>query len=693
MKTMPVFCGRDCGGDACPLLAEVEGGRVLGIRHNPAAGSFIRGCPKGFALPHFHYSPERIGTPLLRTGARGSGNFRPIPWDEALDRIREGLDACRERHGPHSVLCLSSAGSTGALHNTEVLTRRFLNATGGCTVMDGSYSSNAAGFALRQVFGQDFGTSGFDPATMNRSSLIILWGANILEARLGSELPARLREAGRQGVPIVSIDPRRTRTAESVGAEWIPIRPGTDCALMYAVLHVLREEGHIDMDFMAARAEGFRGILAHVEGLYDGVVKNPEWARTICGVDSAVITGLARRWVSTKPVMLLPGYSIQRVEAGEEAARLCVVLQLATKNFGLAGGSTGSLNNRLPGPLVGKLDAGDGSGNAHIPVVRWADAILEGEPAYPSTIHAIYSAGGNFLNQGADIAKNIRAFESLDFAVCHELFMTPTAKYCDIILPAASPLQKEDIGLPWAGNYLLYKPQILPYAGQERSDYDIFSDLASRFDVEGRFTEGRGAGEWIKCFLKASEIADPTAFMEKGIYFGVEQDRTGMDAFASDPEGHGLRTPSGKVELGRGSRWMPWMSAASPSQPPSWILVTPKVAGRVHSQGGDHPESILRNSLTMNSDDARILGLVEGDMVEIISGTGQTMAPVIPTDTVMRGVVSLVEGSWFTGPNSKALQSGSANWLTSTRGTEESTSCVMHGIRVMIRKIQPASTI
>ncbi len=118
-------------------------------------------------------------------------------------------------------------------------------------------------------------------------------------------------------------------------------------------------------------------------------------------------------------------------------------------------------------------------------------------------IRAIYSAGGNFLNQGADIAKNIKAFQSLDFAVCHELFMTPTAKYCDIVLPAASPLQKEDIGLPWAGNYLLYKPKILPCEGQERSDFSIFVIWRRVLGSIPRFRKGgaKRSGSLIPRFL------------------------------------------------------------------------------------------------------------------------------------------------------------------------------------------------
>ncbi|MHB0897165.1 MAG: molybdopterin-dependent oxidoreductase, partial [Spirochaetales bacterium] len=296
MTMVPVFCGRDCGGDACPLLAEVDEGRVLRIRHNPAAGEYVRGCPKGFALPHFHYSSERIKTPLVRSGPRGSGAFKSVSWDEALDRVRDGLLACAKRYGPQAVMSLSSAGSTGALHNTEKLTRRFLNAIGGCTVLDGNYSSNAAGFALRNAFGSDYANSGFDPATMDKSSMVILWGANILEARLAAELPARLLRASERGVPVISIDPRKTATTKRAKAEWIPVRPGTDAALMYAILDVLRRERLIDEQFVERRAEGFADLMDFVSGRLDGVEKSPAWAASLCGLEAEAIAALAKRW-------------------------------------------------------------------------------------------------------------------------------------------------------------------------------------------------------------------------------------------------------------------------------------------------------------------------------------------------------------------------------------------------------------
>lgn len=685
MAMVPVFCGRDCGGDACPLLAEVEGGKVLRITHNPAAGTFVRGCAKGYDLAHFHDSPERLKTPLLRTGPRGSGEFEPISWDEALDRVHRGLADCRTRHGYASILSLSSAGSTGALHNTERLTRRYLNMTGGCTVLDGSYSSAAASYALKRAFGKDYGRSGFDAATIVKSSFIVLWGANILEARLGAELPARLAEARKRGIPILSIDPRRTRTLAALGAEWLPIYPGTDVALMYALLFQLHSEGRIHRRSVEARAVGFGELMEFVTGARDGIMKTPEWASGICGVEAGAIVGLARRWTDAKPTMLIPGYSIQRTEAGEEAARLCVALQLATGNFGVPGGSTGSLNNRLPTPRAGSIGEGDGSRNAHMPIVRWADSILEGPPNYPSKIRAVYSAGGNFLNQGADIAKNRRAFETLDFAVCHELFMTPTARWCDIVLPAASPLQKEDIGVPWAGNYLLYKPRILPRDGGERSDYEIFAALAERAGLRDAFTEGRSESQWIESFLAASEIRDVETFKRAGIYFGAEQERAGLEDFAADPCACPLGTVSGKVEL-EDRRWTEWKKAPGGE---AFLLITPKRMDRVHSQGGDYPAAVRENLLEMNEADASAHGLAEGDTAWIESVSGKTSAKVSLSRSITRGVVSLPEGSWFAEPDAdggEPLMAGAANALTSTEGTKESTSCVMHGIAVAIRR-------
>ncbi|HCO48940.1 MAG TPA: hypothetical protein DIT55_05780, partial [Spirochaetaceae bacterium] len=188
--------------------------------------------------------------------------------------------------------------------------------------------------------------------------------------------------------------------------------------------------------------------------------------------------------------------------------------------------------------------------------------------------------------------------------------------------------------------------------------------------------------EWIERFLASSEIADVEAFRKTGIYLGADQERSGCKAFAADPAGSRLGTASGKVELGGGMRWSAEIHAED------WLLISPKLAERVHSQGGDHPESIGRNSLELNAADAASLGLSEGDWAELESPNGRTMAEVKPSDDIMRGVACLPEGSWCIGPAGAAPATGSANHLTSTDGTSESISCVMHGIRVKIRRAE-----
>ncbi|MDP2791525.1 MAG: molybdopterin-dependent oxidoreductase, partial [Rectinemataceae bacterium] len=572
------------------------------------------------------------------------------------------------------------------------LTERFLTLFGGFTNPTGGYSNAAARFALLYLLGEDWSRSGFDASTMRYSRMIILWGANVLEARLGSEIPARLMEAKKRGATIVVIDPRRSVTAARAGTWWVPVMPGTDSALMLAILHVLFSEGLADRDCMERLGSGF-GFLEEY-----AMECTPEWAESICGVPAAEISRLARAWAAAKPAMLLPGYSIQRTFAGEDTYRLSAALQLATGNFGIRGGSTGSLNNRLPVPRIGRIGVPDGTGAVirEVPSSRWADLVLEGSAGgYPSDIHAIYSAGGNFLNQGADINKNRAAFEKADFIVSHDFFLTPTAKWSDVVLPAATALEKEDIGIPWLGNYLLYKPQSMAPRGQARSDYDIFRDLARRLGFGERFSEGMNAAGWVQKCIAESEIDDPEAFMRSGIYRGKEQDRVGLSDFAADPAGHPLKTPSGKVEIASeaykrdtGCPVIPVWKA--PPSNPSFplLLVTPKSTHRTHSQGSniERIREKAAHALEMHPDDAAKRGISEGDTVLVFNSSGKSRISVSLTRDIVAGVVCLHEGAWYDPDGDGVDQAGSANMFTSTSGTEASRASIMHAIRVEVMR-------
>jgi anaerobic dimethyl sulfoxide reductase subunit A len=695
MPSIPVFCGKDCGGNACPLLATIEDHRVTRVVNNPAGGKYLKGCWRGFSLPQETYALDRILNPLVRVGPRGSGQFRQASWDEALRITADRLGEIRARYGAAAVMNRGSAGCTSALHATWGLLNRFLALFGGCTNLTSNYSNGAARFVLPYVLGDSWPEAGFDAATMQSAEMIILWGANVLETRMGAEIPQRLVEAKKRGAQIVVIDPRRSATVEHTATWWIPCRPGADAALMLAILHVWLSENLADRPYIAAHSAGFDAL----EGYVLGADLSPQWAAGICGVPAEEITRFARAYAAAKPAMLLPGYSIQRVFAGEETYRLAIALQIASGNFGRRGGSTGAMNNLLPNPRVGHLPVPETGPQPEVPVTRWPDAILRGRSGgYPSDIHAVYNLGANLLNQGSDIRKSAAALEKLDFAVSHEIFMTPTARYCDVVFPAATALEKEDIGIPWLGNYLLYKPQAVAPAGQARSDYDALCDLADRLGFGQEYSEGRGAAEWVQHFIDQSEIEDPAAFRRTGIYWGAEQERVGLADFAADPARFPLRSPSGKVEIASPRyadetgfpaypTWQP--PPADPRYP--LLLITPKSPYRTHSQGSnlDEARAKAHHALEMNPQDAAQRGIRDGELVFLYNEQGAVRIPVRLTDGLVAGVVCLPEGVWFELDSSGLDLAGSANMLTATLGTLPGVNCIMHAVGVEVSKQRP----
>jgi anaerobic dimethyl sulfoxide reductase subunit A len=326
-------------------------------------------------------------------------------------------------------------------------------------------------------------------------------------------------------------------------------------------------------------------------------------------------------------------------------------------------------------------------------VYRWADAVLEGRTGgYPCDIRAVYTVGGNYLCQGPDVRKSIRAFEKLELAVSHELFLTPTARYCDVVLPASSFLERADIVFP-EGNYLLYSHQVIEPVGQARDDYEIFRALADRLGFEPAFSEGRSAGQWLERFLADSEVPDPEAFRRSGIYAGPDQDRVALAEFIADPRSHPLATPSGRIELasaayGTGglSEVPDWRGYRPPAEYPL-ALVTPHARYRINSQYSNDPELRAREAqrLWLNPSDARERGIRQGGRVRVSSAQGETVVEAWITERVMPGVVCLPNGVWPELDADGTDRAGSANLLTSSEPTLPSQGARTHSVGVQVR--------
>ena len=707
---IPVSCNRDCGG-GCALLAHVRDGRLERITDNPVRPPLATGCVRGYQMPRVVYAPERISRPLIRRGARGGGDFEEVSWGRALSAVLEGLDKVRLSHGTESMMLLGSSGSCrGALHNTGTLPPRFFTAL--CAQSSppstycqpiGNFSSQASMHASASLFGTQL--AGIDPATIRHSALILLWGANICDTRFGAQWESVIRERKRAGVPVVVIDPRRSRTAELLGTEWIPALPGSDSALMAAMLFVLLERGMVDREAVARYSVGFDAVEEYTRGRIDGVPKDPSWAEGVCGVPASRIRDLALLYARSRPAALIPGLSTQRAVGGEEACRWAVVLQLATGNAGRAGGSSGSpIWHRLPGPRCGRMGAVPRAARPvpaplGVPVYEWADAVLLGQRGgYPADVRAIYNVGGNYVAQGSDVAKSRAAFGRVELAVCHELFLTPTARLCDVVLPVTTFLERDDIVFP-DGNFLHYSHRAVAPQGEARDDYRIFAELADRMGFGQAFTEGRTEEQWLESFLADSEVPDAQELKRTGIYAGADQERIGLAAFFADPARSPLSTPSGRIELSSSryaaSGFPPYptcrSAAGAPGDPPR--PVTPPPPYYVNSQGSNIAWFSERQgaTLAMHPADAARSGVRDGELVLLESPRGACRLRVRLTSGIMPGVVCLPVGRWPELGADGVEGNAAPNALTSTVPTLPSHGARTHSVAVRARPAQAPS--
>ena len=642
------------------------------------------------------YSPERLRKPLLRTGPRGSGQFQEIKWNQALDHIAERLTHIKEKYGNETILLLGGSGAcNGVLHNTGRLPSRFLSLFGGYTGTHSGYSSAAARYVTPHILGT--GRVGLDPGSLEYTNLIILWGANVVDTRLECALEARIREAKARGVEVIVVDPRRTTTAKTLGTRWIPIYPGTDTALMMAVLYILIEEEYVDRAFVGKYTHGFEELEKYVLGYTDNIAKTPQWAESICGTPAEQITQLAHIYGQTHPSALIPGLSIQRTIGGEEAIRMAITLQAATGNTGVLGGSTGGLTwGWLPSPRIGAIDIPPNPSETNIPVYVWPDAVLEGKKGgYPSDIKAVYNVGGNLLIQGSDIHKNIEAFNKVEFTVCHERFLTPTAKYCDIVLPVTTFLERNDIINPDGGNYLLYSNQAVPPIPEARNDYDIFCQLSDRLGFLEEFSEGKNEDEWLRSFVEESEIHDYDDFKRSGIFWGNDQSRVGLSEFYADPVANPLKTPSGLVEIysesyaETGFSPIPECRILEATDSYPLRLVSPKSRYRIHSQNFNIPwfKERERQELWVHPSDAASRGISDDEEVYMSSPQGTLRIPSHVTEDIMPGVVCILEGAWPVFNSDGVETAGSVNVLTSTVPTMPSYGARTHSVQVQVKKL------
>ncbi|MEK7354182.1 MAG: molybdopterin-dependent oxidoreductase, partial [Chloroflexota bacterium] len=474
-KVIITACNTHCGG-SCLLRVHVKDGVITRFETDNGDEPQIRACLRCRAYRQRIYHPDRLLYPLQRVGERGEGKFRRVSWDEALETVARELKRVKQTYGNAAILLRGSGGDIGWLHGWRCVDN-LLNMFGGYSQAWASASSEAANFASLANYGSLDTRHSRDDLLYSR--LIIMWGwdpANSIQNTGTSWFVAQAKE---KGARIICVDPRYTESAATLAHQWIPIRPGTDAAMLIAMAYVMVTEKLYDKAFMDKYTVGFDKFQEYILGRTDGQPKTPGWAEPITLVPASTIANLARECATTKPAALIGGISAGRTAYGEQYHRAAMVLAAMTGNIGIHGGDPAGRNwtgllgfpfmrlgrgmyggpNGVEEKLPPRPDALRSRGfhaSGHIHITDVADAILRGKSGgYHTDIKFLWTVNTNYVTQHLNINKIVQALKKVEFTVTHEQFMTPTARFADIILPTNTFLERNEIttgdGVPHFG--------------------------------------------------------------------------------------------------------------------------------------------------------------------------------------------------------------------------------------------------
>ena len=620
LETVVTSCAHNCGsrhmlvahkkGDVIVRLSSDDGSHQRGgcYGKDTEEEPQLRACLRGRAYRERLYSPERLLYPMMRVGERGEGKFRRVSWDEALDYVARKLIDIKNQYGSQAILDQSYAGSSyGVLHKSdqiEGLQGRLL----------GMFACRTSSWSVPSYQGTTtssrwtFGTieDGSEDDTFAHSKLMIMWGWNPAYTFHGGNTIYYMRMAKQRGCKFVSIDPQYTDTAAAMDAWWIPIKPGTDAAMLAGMAHYIFDNGLQDQafidkfvqgmdagtmpDWAADSPNGAENFKDYILGTYDGQPKTPEWASEICGVSAEDIKKLADMYARTKPAALKACWGPGRAAYGEQFNRMAAALQAMTGNIGVLGGCAEGVGKGWHAEAVAyPYDQYSNIWFSSIKSDRWAyivnnypnvsreeaglwprDDALDG--VVPN-IRGIFWQGSDWLNQLTNINEMVKAIKKLDLVVCLEQTITPSGIYADVLLPICTHFERHDVALPWyKGHYYIHRPKVIEPMGESKTDFQVFTELAYRIGEKSPQTHGR-FGKMYNPKADRSYFLDNTAVDEAYLvdwWHNVQSHqhvdmswedfkRHGVYKFTFDKPHIGFRdqieqgkpfnTPSGKIEI------------------------------------------------------------------------------------------------------------------------------------------------
>ena len=662
MEIRHSVCALDCP-DTCAMLVHVEDGRATKLRgdpDHPVTRGFL--CGKVAQYLEREYSPERLLYPQKRVGAKGSGEFERISWDEALGTIAERLTGISREFGSEAILPYSYAGTMGIL-NTAGMDRRFFHRLG-ASRLDRTICSSAGGAALTATLGNRYGT---EPEQFRDSKLIIAWGANIHGTNV--HLWPFIVEARRKGAKLYTIDPIRTRTA-ALADRHFPIYPGSDLALALGMAHVILGEKLYDPDFVGRHTNGFAEFQSLVSKY------NPERVSSLTGVAKNDIVQLAREYATIRPAAIRLNYGVQRSEHGGAAVRAVAALPTLTGSWREPGGglqlstSQAFQFNRQAIEMPELQRRSSLGREARLVNMTELGKALTELDSPPVKAMVVYNSNPAAIAPNQNLV--LRGLRRPDlFTVVLEHFQTDTADYADILLPSTTFLEHSDVYLAYGHYHVqLARPTVLP-PGEARSNVQVFRELARHMGFDDACFED-SEDDMIRALLGSSHpfldgISLERLDQEHSVRLNIAPDGQPFLPFAG-----GFGTPSGKCEFG---------AEALDYTPPAESrlgderlrtkfpleLISSKNDDSMNSTFGHRAGVDAQTSLLyLNAGDAAPRGIVTGDRVRVFNDRGSLLLKAEISGTVCAGVARAPSVRW----PKRSVDGRNANALTSDRLTD-----------------------
>jgi anaerobic selenocysteine-containing dehydrogenase len=671
IRTVRTACAHDCP-DQCSLLATVDDGRLVKLQGDPEhAMTAGFACAKVNREHEWVHSPDRVLTPMRRAGAKGDGRFEPISWAQALDEIVGRWQAIIGRDGPLGILGYAYSAHQGQLNRGLLL--GLFHALGVTRLQAGTVCDSCAEAGWDAACGS---VGGADPETVTESDLVVAWGADLLTTNV--HIWPLVERARARGAKLVVIEPRRSRTAER--ADWhLRVNVGTDAALALGVMHVLARDGLCDRDYIARETVGFDRLEREVLPRFD-----PSRVSAITGVSAADLERLAHLYGRARAPFIRLGEGMSRCVNGGQAIRAVALLPGVTGAYNRAGG--GALLMTAAGFGLDNGFIRRPSGPARTRIVnhsRLGRALLELDDP---PIRSLFVAANNPAVTCPDSLTVRRGLAREDlFTIVHDPFLSDTARFADIVLPAATYLESEDVVRAYGSYYIQMVRQVVPPQGEAWSNGRLAQELAQRLGLKDPIFSMDTDGLLRELFRGAKSPAaevDLRALREGGAIKAAP--KPGRQRFA---------TPSGKLEFysetlaARGLPAMPdWVAdpleAEAGPRFPLRLLTAP---GYFQAHTAYAGAAVLRRregppECVLHPEDAAARGLEDGQAVELYNDHGSVRFRLRVSDETARGV-AFVPGQRPAGE----AAGGTINMLCSDRYSDMGEGATYQSTRLDVR--------